>query len=299
MKRKSPIIICIDCKRSIIHYSKDRCKRCYNKFYKQHKIITSGKIKCACGKCDKWIYRVNNQLKENKYHVGHFQVGQKYSKERIEKMKLGKLKNSNIYKKRSNTKPEKLLENELNKLGLLVIKQKFLPISNTIHSTDFFIPPNIIIEVDGDYWHRLPNMIIRDKIVNQELRKQGYKILRFWEKDVYLNINWVMKCISTMIGREGYLINDIIDCACECGGKLKKYDKWGDERRFIRGHQHKRSDYGLRICEDCKSTITYTKVLDTGTICEEWKILDENKFLCKKCTDKRYRFQKKLMSIPT
>lgn len=31
--------------------------------------------------------------------------------------------------------------------------------------------------------------------------------------------------------------NPIIECACGCGGKLKKYNKWGNSRRFIFNHR--------------------------------------------------------------
>ena len=45
------------------------------------------------------------------------------------------------------------------------------------------IIPNIIIEVDGKYWHNYPDGKLIDKIRNDELINVGYKIIRFWENE--------------------------------------------------------------------------------------------------------------------
>jgi len=62
---------------------------------------------------------------------------------------------------------------------------------------DVFVPKyNLIIEWDGDYWHynplkfNLPDSRQRkkigyDKLFNSRLSQLGYKILRFWESEVY------------------------------------------------------------------------------------------------------------------
>lgn len=49
---------------------------------------------------------------------------------------------------------------------------------------DIFIEPNICIFADGDYWHNTEKSKIRDIFVNQELNKQNYKVLRFWEHEI-------------------------------------------------------------------------------------------------------------------
>ena len=77
---------------------------------------------------------------------------------------------------------------------------------------DIFIKPNICIYADGDYWHAnpkfyKPNSIIigkkkakdkwkSDKEKTDELKKQGYKVLRFWEYDIY---NSPQKCLQKII----------------------------------------------------------------------------------------------------
>jgi hypothetical protein len=50
--------------------------------------------------------------------------------------------------------------------------------------TDFFIAPNICLYVDGDYWHSLPNVVKKDNMVNENLPKMGYKIIRITESEI-------------------------------------------------------------------------------------------------------------------
>jgi very-short-patch-repair endonuclease len=60
------------------------------------------------------------------------------------------------------------------------------------------VPKNtkIAIFADGDYWHNLPKAIIRDKRHNQELQKQGWTVLRFWEHEINQNLDF---CIDEIL----------------------------------------------------------------------------------------------------
>ena len=49
---------------------------------------------------------------------------------------------------------------------------------------DFFVEPNICIYCDGDYWHNLDNVKVRDKIINKTLKENGYKVFRFTETQI-------------------------------------------------------------------------------------------------------------------
>jgi DNA mismatch endonuclease (patch repair protein) len=54
-----------------------------------------------------------------------------------------------------------------------------------ISIVDFYVPSlNAIIFCDGDYWHSLLWRIPKDKRVTQELIDLGYRVYRFWEKDI-------------------------------------------------------------------------------------------------------------------
>jgi very-short-patch-repair endonuclease len=70
---------------------------------------------------------------------------------------------------------------------------------------DFYLPEyNILIEVDGDFWHSNPNSkykkptcksqflnIENDKFKNKWAKDNGYQMLRFWETDINTNIEQV------------------------------------------------------------------------------------------------------------
>lgn len=58
---------------------------------------------------------------------------------------------------------------------------------------DFFVKPNLIIEVDGDYWHNLPNVKERDKRQTVFLEGEGYTVLHLWEYEINENSE---KCIE-------------------------------------------------------------------------------------------------------
>lgn len=96
-------------------------------------------------------------------------------------IKSGKLKKS------FNTKPELILKKILEDLNILY-EQQFLiqfrktKYSNWRHCYDFYIcNTNILIEVDGDYWHSLENIKIRDIECNKIADKFGFNVIRFTE----------------------------------------------------------------------------------------------------------------------
>jgi len=53
---------------------------------------------------------------------------------------------------------------------------------------DIFVEPNIVIEADGDYWHTLPYVQVKDKRRDKELSENGYKVIRFWGSEINNNI---------------------------------------------------------------------------------------------------------------
>lgn len=49
---------------------------------------------------------------------------------------------------------------------------------------DFFIKPNVLIEVDGNYWHDLPRAIERDKAKTKLAAENGFTLIRIQEDDL-------------------------------------------------------------------------------------------------------------------
>lgn len=105
-----------------------------------------------------------------------------------------------------NTKIEKMFEKKLEENR---IKFKKYPKILKKGNPDFLIG-KIAIFIDGCFWHKCPihyrepkskkkywlpkieDNVKRDKEVNKQLRKMGYKIVRCWEHDVKKNSD---KCI--------------------------------------------------------------------------------------------------------
>jgi hypothetical protein len=80
---------------------------------------------------------------------------------------------------------------------------------------DFYLPEcNILIEVDGDFWHCNPKNykkplcksqevnLINDEFKNKWALDNGYKLLRFWEDDINNNILEVKKTLLEVIKKK-------------------------------------------------------------------------------------------------
>lgn len=47
-----------------------------------------------------------------------------------------------------------------------------------------FPEERLAVEVDGDYWHNLPNIVQKDKRKDAALREEGWKVVHIWEKEI-------------------------------------------------------------------------------------------------------------------
>ncbi len=43
---------------------------------------------------------------------------------------------------------------------------------------------NLVIECDGNYWHKYPVGLEKDHIRTEELIEKGFKVLRLWEHEI-------------------------------------------------------------------------------------------------------------------
>jgi very-short-patch-repair endonuclease len=65
---------------------------------------------------------------------------------------------------------------------------------------DFFLPEyNIVIECDGDYWHRLPSSIRRDKAKNAYIKACDLSLFRFWESEINTDVGACVDVVLTKI----------------------------------------------------------------------------------------------------
>jgi DNA mismatch endonuclease (patch repair protein) len=109
--------------------------------------------------------------------------------------------------KKKNTSIEIAVQNELKSRGIKFETHKNL---ENITVPDVFIEPNIVIYLDGCFWHACPEhcsgsiignkRAIKDKVINEALRKKGYVVLRFWEHDIKKDVG---KCVDTVLSYIG------------------------------------------------------------------------------------------------
>lgn len=115
-----------------------------------------------------------------------------------------------IFKHRKINKLEKFVSDILDENKIEYKFQFFIKTKDGIcKSYDFKIKDtNILIEIDGDYWHGNPNtkyhfyklneVKINDQLKDQIALDSGYLLLRFWESEVYENpeiiINKIKEC---------------------------------------------------------------------------------------------------------
>lgn len=157
--------------------------------------------------------------KETKQKMRLAKLGKKHSKEHNQKIKLAntgkkhaektKQKLRVIRSKRifpfKDTKPERMMQLALTLEGIKFKKHKLIRIDKFYHQVDIFIEPNICIEVDGDYWHNLPDTIRRDLEVNAILTENGFYMLRIREKTIMNDIGKVAKNIKELLKNLGVM----------------------------------------------------------------------------------------------
>lgn len=128
--------------------------------------------------------------------------GKKFSEEHKQKIRESRKFQILPYK---DSKPERFLQSVLSINGINYEMHK----QSIFGYPDIFIKPNICIFIDGCYWHgckihnkKINNIAVikkmeRDKIVNDKLKLQNYKIIRIWEHEI---INTPLECINKIRG---------------------------------------------------------------------------------------------------
>lgn len=98
----------------------------------------------------------------------------------------------NLHMKTKATKPELILAELLEKANIAHVSQK--TIGN--FKVDEFVPPGLIVEVDGEYWHnRNLTTIMEDKARQQYLEALNFKVLRFWAREILIKPAYCLKRI--------------------------------------------------------------------------------------------------------
>ena len=117
--------------------------------------------------------KVKMSNKKNKYYEEH--------PEAIEEIKKRRAKQILPVK---DTKIEVKIQNYLRELGIEFFTHQYMKIPHG-YQCDILIPYlNLVIECDGDYWHKYPIGRDIDNIRTKELIEKGFKVLRLWEFEI-------------------------------------------------------------------------------------------------------------------
>jgi len=73
--------------------------------------------------------------------------------------------------------------------------------SEYFHGKDWDINKHRIKTNRDFWWNKIETNMERDKEVNRELKKQGWKILRFWSNDVSKNLRTCIRKIEQVIDK--------------------------------------------------------------------------------------------------
>ena len=110
----------------------------------------------------------------------HF-FGKEHSEESIKKIKKARLKQVLPLKDSS---IEVKIQNFLKELGIEYFTHQYMKIEHG-YQCDILIPSmNLVVECDGDYWHKYPIGREIDDIRTKELIERGFKVLRIWEYEI-------------------------------------------------------------------------------------------------------------------
>lgn len=109
----------------------------------------------------------------------------KYLKEHPEEIERLKKQRAKIVLPVKDTKIEVKIQNFLKQLGIEFFTHQYMKQISHAYQCDILIPSmNLVIECDGDYWHKYPVGRDIDHIRTKELIQKGFKVLRLWENEI-------------------------------------------------------------------------------------------------------------------
>ena len=104
---------------------------------------------------------------------------------------------------RLETTPEKIMREFLDKIGV-VYKQEY---KIGKYWADFYLPKyNAVIEVDGDYWHSLPDVKEKDTRKDKYLKSKGINVMHIKECELKTS-DIILERWETFTGEKAELID--------------------------------------------------------------------------------------------
>lgn len=124
-------------------------------------VIPTNKIHRICGYCNKSFYVPKCRTLNNRGKFCSRMCSSAYTMKYLIK--------------RKDTDIERIVENFLKQTEIFYEKQKVI---SGITIVDFFLPPNICLFADGEYWHNRSKRIEADNRINEKLKSLGYDVYR-------------------------------------------------------------------------------------------------------------------------
>ena len=153
-------------------------------FCKGHKIRNTGRTRFGSGQPS----RIKGLTNEEFY-------GSEKAKIISEKIRAARLKQ--VFPKKD-TSIEIALQEELSSRSIKY--KKHVPVCGVCQPDIVFLDKMIAVFADGDYWHRLPHMIEKDRRQDRVLRHEGWKVLRFWQHKIESDVGSCVDEIEGVLG---------------------------------------------------------------------------------------------------
>jgi len=89
----------------------------------------------------------------------------------------------------------------LEALGLSFISQHYIKtrFREWPFIVDYYIPPDLVIEVDGVYWHRKKTRRRKDAVKDECLKAEGYTVYRFTDEELAKDPDLVKRLIQNRL----------------------------------------------------------------------------------------------------
>jgi len=178
------------------------CPTCKKEFYVEKARLLRGEGIFCSRKCRDGS--PNKSVEERIQEGGLVELecawcGKKFVRSRFFK-DIQKYCSQRCYKKsRNETYIETLTRETIEKHGFEFWQEKTIKCSKRPFFVDFFLPPNIIIECDGKFWHdpeKFPKSYQKDLRKRQALRKMGYKLYILTEDEIVKDIDKIIDKIA-------------------------------------------------------------------------------------------------------
>ena len=126
--------------------------------------------------------KLNSYLK--RYYETH-SIWNKNGHHNEETKRLIKNKRATQILPKQDTSIEIKIQNFLKQLNITFFTHQYIKEIQHGYQCDILIPSmKLVIECDGDYWHKFPIGRDIDKIRTSELISKGFKVLRLWEHEI-------------------------------------------------------------------------------------------------------------------